>query len=301
MNSKRQLDYINIIFISINHLCFAYFLKHLKWNTFIFGIFFHVLYGLFGIIIGYHRFWTHGSYETNNTFLKIFMMLCGIGTCQNTIRNWCANHRMHHRFEDCNELLDPYSIKKGFMWAHILWIFHKPLTEQTNEKKKIIQEMASKEWKSSIKIINFQQKYYILLMLLMTYIIPYMITKYFTNANRNTILASIFLRVIMVWHCTFSINSFAHKFGNKLYTKYHTSCNNHLIAFFTFGEGYHNYHHTYPNDFRSSNTFMGFNIGAWLLFCLYKLKLVKNMKIPKEIRRNRKNITFDTEYKYYDE
>ena len=292
-----KLNIFSTSTIVLNHILCFLLLKYIKPSMYKF-IFVYWLIGCISITAGLHRLWTHGSYKTNK-YISSILMLFSSGTMQNSIEEWCSNHRMHHRFEDIDISLDPYSIKHkaGFLWAHIMGYFYDPAPNYASMQKKIKKEMYDTVWKKDKKLIKFQHKYYILLAILMAYIIPFAFIKILTKEDNITIIAAILLRLIILWHTTWSINSFAHTVGSINYSKNHTSGNNHLLSLITSGEGYHNYHHSFPKDYKCSENLKCINITGWLIYILYKLGFASDLKIAKVKRGDKisNNITYTYE------
>ena len=114
-----------------------------------------------GITIGYHRLFSHRTFKTYPIF-EWFFMIAGSMALQNTILNWCSDHRRHHKKLDTKE--DPYSIKEGFLHAHIGWVVKK--------NPRMIEGVTDLEEKSAIK---FQNKCYWTMALTLSFIVPLLI------------------------------------------------------------------------------------------------------------------------------
>src|SRR5882757_2331953 len=99
-------------------------------------------------------------------------------------------------------------------------------------------------------IVAFQHKYYMPIAIGMCFFLPMGLGALMGSALGGLAVAG-FLRLVLVHHFTFFINSWCHMFGRKPYTSEHTAKDSFLMALFTFGEGYHNYHHTFANDYRN--------------------------------------------------
>ena len=107
-------------------------------------------------------------------------------------------------------------------------------------------------------------------MVTMAFVFPITFCKYILKTSWKSAVAGTLMRILIVWHATYLVNSLAHYSGTKPFTKNHTSCENKIVSFFAFGEGFHNYHHTYPKDFRASADCTG-NMSAQLLLGMYRL------------------------------
>ena len=219
-----------------------------------------------GITVGYHRLFSHKAFKTYS-FIEWFYMITGSMALQNTIINWCSDHRRHHKKLDTKD--DPYSIKEGFFHAHIGWIFKK------NHNK--ISNVSDLEKKSAIK---FQEKYYWVLSLFLSFILPFCIGLIYGRPFGGLLWGGI-LRVTLVHHFTFFINSLCHYIGTRNYDPNTSARDSWLMAFLTFGEGYHNYHHKFQWDYRNGINWYNFDPSKWIIKFLSIFKLTYALrKVP---------------------
>lgn len=244
---------------------------------------------MLAVTAGFHRLWTHQSYETTN-FIKILLLLLCNSSFQNPVNNWTANHRMHHRYEEINPSLDPYSIKKGFLWAHIISFTNKKSPEYLKEYDKVRLEL--RECRSTDKfgnklidnyLLDFEENYYYPLVILTGFIIPTHTCYLIYNDNYFSCLISVIITIILTWHSTWSVNSLAHLVGTKPYLTEHTSVNNYFVSLITSGEGYHNYHHAYPKDYKASLNLRCYNPTGWFIYILHKFNLAYNLSESENI------------------
>ena len=217
-----------------------------------------------GITIGYHRLFAHKTFKAKPIFEWI-LMLFGSMALQNTIIKWCSDHRKHHRSLDTHQ--DPYSIKKGFFHAHIGWIFKKEDNYKTNN-------VSDLEKKSAVK---FQNKYYWYVAIFLSFILPLLIGFWYNRPIGGLLWGGI-LRVTLVHHFTFFINSLCHFLGKKDYEFNTTAKDSWLMAFFTFGEGYHNYHHKFQWDYRNGIKWYNFDPSKWIIKFLSFFKITYSLK-----------------------
>lgn len=232
---------------------------------------------------GNHRLWTHKSYETS-TAIKWILSIVNTGTVMHSIQSWASDHRMHHMYEDTHPHLDPYSITEGFFHAHVGGIL-KARTEFYNVRQlEVVKEMYMSEWSkpADFKLVKFNNKYYMPLMMVMAFGVPITVFHYYLKTSWETAWAATFLRIVMVWHSTWLVNSLAHWAGDKPFTEQHSSCENVIVSIFAMGEGYHNYHHSYPKDYRASRNCRGFNLSAVLLESMRLLGLVWDCKFVED-------------------
>ena len=153
--------------------------------------------------------------------------------------------------------------------------------------------MEQNEWKSELKLINHQYKYYPLYGLSFGIILPILFEVNVLKNSFKYAMTITLLKVILAWHFTWMINSLAHTLGDKPFDEEATSSNNHICSFFTLGEGYHNYHHRFPKDYKASKDLKCIQVTGLILYILAKLKLVKNRKyVPKEKIYNKGKVEY---------
>ena len=203
-----------------------------------------------GITIGYHRLFAHRTFKTYS-IIEWFYMLTGSMALQNSILKWCSDHRRHHKKLDTKD--DPYSIKEGFFHAHIGWIIKKGDNNYNH--------VSDLERKSAVK---FQEKYYWPLALFLSFILP-MIIGYSYGRPIGGLLWGGILRTTLVHHFTFFINSLCHYLGNRNYDPSTSARDSWIMAFLTFGEGYHNYHHKFQWDYRNGIRWYNFDPSKWII------------------------------------
>ena len=223
-----------------------------------------------GITMGYHRLFAHKSYQTN-TFLEWVLMIFGSLALENTILKWSSDHRKHHSLSETED--DPYSIIKGFWHAHIGWI----VKNTTEEKSRIV---GVKDLKKKSAII-FQNKYYYHIAIIGGVLIPLLIGLIYGRPT-GAILWGTFLRITLVHHATFLINSLCHYKGKRTYDNASTSRDSWFISLFTFGEGYHNYHHKFPSDFRNGISWFAFDPSKWLISILSFFRITSHLRKTKD-------------------
>jgi stearoyl-CoA desaturase (delta-9 desaturase) len=207
------------------------------------------------ITAGYHRLWSHKSYEANK-FVRVVLAIGGAMSLQNSILHWCSDHRIHHKHVDDIEH-DPYSAKKGFWYSHIGWMLR---------EYQIYRYADYSNCRDLQKdpIVMWQHKHYLKIMLGANFGIPLLLGGLNGDVWGMLLLAGVF-RLVVVHHVTFFINSLAHIWGKQPYTDKNTARDNGFLAFFTFGEGYHNFHHIFENDYRNGIKWWQFDPTKWLI------------------------------------
>lgn len=220
-----------------------------------------------GIGSGYHRLWSHRTYEAH-PILKWFLAIFGGMALQNSIIVWSARHRVHHRDVDDNDK-DPYSIGRGFWFAHVGWM---------------IRDFPSGEVDYSIvpdllkdPVAAFQHRWYWTLVWLTNLALP-LFLGWLTGDMLGMFLLAGIARLVLSHHVTFFINSLAHMWGTQPYTDENSARDNHLLALITYGEGYHNYHHLFQSDYRNGIRWWHLDINKWFISTCALLGLARNRK-----------------------
>ena len=204
------------------------------------------------ITAGYHRLWSHRTYEAH-PLMRVFYMLFGSMALQNTILVWCATHRVHHRHVDDVDQ-DPYSIKRGFWFAHMGWMVRDYPSAEV--------DYANARDLTNDPIVMFQERHYLKIALAMNTIFPFMLGMIWGDPWGFLLLAGL-ARLVINHHFTFFINSLAHSWGRRPYTDSNTARDNDIVAFFTYGEGYHNFHHLYQWDYRNGIRWWQYDPTKW--------------------------------------
>ena len=261
-------DYLSLVVFSVFLLVsliglpvFTYFYDFSWFDWTLFGILYMVT-GL-GITVGYHRFISHRSF-TAKPLVKIALLIAGGWAMENSALKWCSDHVRHHAKVDQEE--DPYNAKKGFWHSHVLWIF----TKSPYASEKYVAPFRKDRW------IMWQHTYYFPIVL-SGFVLPAVLGfmhRGWVGFMSALLLAGIF-RAFLVLNSTFCINSICHIWGDQPYGDHNSSRNSWWISLITFGEGYHNYHHANPRDYRNGPVWYNFDPSKWLIYSLSLIGLTK--------------------------
>ncbi|OWR48667.1 Desaturase [Danaus plexippus plexippus] len=233
-----------------------------------------------GITIGAHRLWSHRTFKATpllKTILMIFQTLAG----QNSIFTWCRDHRLHHRYSDTDA--DPHNAKRGFFFSHIGWLLCKKHPYVKELGKRIDMSDLQNDW-----MIMAQKKYYYYLYLIFAVIIPVSVPYYyFGESLKNSLLVCYFARYVFQLNGTWLVNSAAHLYGTRPYDKKLQPVESWFVSFISFGEGWHNYHHAFPWDYKAAELSMHFNQSAKFIRIFEKLGLAYDLKTasPEMVQR----------------
>lgn len=273
---ERQRDWVNILFLSLTPVIgvlgtAAYAIAYgVAWWE---PTLFLVLFGLvsFSVTAGYHRCFAHKAYVSHPALQAVYLFF-GAMALQNSALKWSSDHRDHHRHVDRD--WDPYSIKRGGLWAHILWLFYKEPRELTYENVPDLKENRLVRWQ--YRLNNW-------IGIVVGLGLPTLIGALFGRPLGGLLWGG-FLRIVLIHHTTFLVNSAAHLWGTRPYTEENSARDNGLLAFITNGEGYHNFHHKFPSDFRNGVRWFQWDPTKWLIASLRFAGLARDLrKTPKTV------------------
>lgn len=259
-----------------HHVIAGYALYHLP-SVFSFRLIAEVvlatqLSGMLGITAGAHRLWSHKSYEAA-ALIRAALMLANCTAHQGSIYHWVRDHRLHHRHTDTP--LDPHSIQYGFWYAHMGWLFYRKSPELKTAAANVGMEDIEAD-----SIVMFQHKNYTPLAHLFCFGLPTVYGWYAWNSVWIGYFYFGVLRWVLLLHATWCVNSVAHLWGTKPYNTNSSARQNLLTSLVAVGEGWHNYHHAYPYDYRASEFGWGdeWNPTTLLLDILAAVGLVWNRR-----------------------
>lgn len=247
----------------------------------------YLLVGM-SICAGYHRFFSHKSYEAS-PIVQVFYAIFGAMAAQNSILWWSSAHRVHHKYVDND--WDPYNIKRGFWWAHFLWIFYK------NEEKPNSFENAPDLMQNPI--VMWQHRWHKQIMMIVGFGLPTLIGAMFGDPVAGLLWGG-FLRIVIIHHTTFFVNSLAHSLGKPVYNEAVSARDNWAVALLTLGEGYHSFHHRFPADFRNGIRWYDWDPAKWFIRALRWSGLATSLRetAPPQIEQARMSAALaDVEHK----
>ncbi|KAJ3016539.1 UNVERIFIED_CONTAM: hypothetical protein HDU68_012159 [Siphonaria sp. JEL0065] len=218
-----------------------------------------------GITAGYHRYWSHRSYDATLLWQWI-MMAAGSSAMEGSIKWWSRGHRVHHRFTDTPK--DPYNAKYGFFWSHMGWMIMKQGRLATVDVSDL-----SADW-----LVRFQHKHYPLISVFMAFGVPTLVAGLGWGDWLGGFFFAGVARLVFVHHATFCVNSLAHYIGDYTFDDKRTPKDHFLTALVTCGEGYHNFHHEFPADYRNAIKFYQYDPTKWLIWFASLVGLTYNLK-----------------------
>nr|XP_014270332.2 stearoyl-CoA desaturase 5 [Halyomorpha halys] len=277
VSEKPKLVWFNVFGFAILHLiwlysCYIIMTGKCYLVTTIYTIAAGTLIAGIGITLGAHRLWSHRSYKAKLP-LKLFLLYGQTMAGQNSLWTWVRDHRAHHKFSDTDA--DPHNSNRGFFFSHMGWLMMKKHPEVLRKGKLI--DMSDLD---ADPLIMFQKKYYTPLHLVIAFAIPVAVPYLLWNESLwYSVLVAYVFRMVVHLNLTWTVNSFAHMYGNKPYEKEIIAAQNPYVAFFALGEGWHNFHHAFPWDCNTSEFGQHFNLSSRILSIFAYLGLAYDLKI----------------------
>jgi stearoyl-CoA desaturase (delta-9 desaturase) len=225
------------------------------------------------ITLGYHRLFSHMAFQASWP-VRLVTLIFGAAAFENCALAWVSDHRRHHKHVDHDD--DPYDISKGFFHAHIGWILFKlnpePPYDNVNDLRKD-------------PLVMWQDRFYVPIAVISSFVLPALLGYWHGGAMGalGGFLLGGVARVVAVQHMTFFINSLCHTVGNQPYSNKCSARDSWFMAIFTFGEGYHNYHHEFQHDYRNGVKWWQWDPTKWTIWTLEKVRLVRGLRrVPED-------------------
>ncbi|KZS97073.1 delta9-fatty acid desaturase [Sistotremastrum niveocremeum HHB9708] len=275
-NFWTELNWLNVAILGITPTIALYglFTTKLTWQTALFSVLYYYITGL-GITAGYHRLWAHRSYNASLP-LQYFLAIAGAGAVEGSIHWWSRGHRAHHRYTDTD--LDPYGAHHGLLWSHIGWMIVNP------RRRPGVADISDLR---KNKVVKFQHRWYLPLILGMGFGVPTVLPGLLWGDWRGGFFFAGAARLCFVHHSTFCVNSLAHWLGEAPFDDKHTPRDHVLTALVTIGEGYHNFHHQFPMDYRNAIKWYQYDPTKWFIATCQKLGLASHLRVfpDNEVRK----------------
>lgn len=230
-----------------------------KWVALCFALYFVRMFGITG---GYHRYFSHRSFKTGRTF-QFLLALFGITSMQKGPLWWGAVHRHHHQHSD--EEPDYHSPSwKGFFWAHLGWVLGPDANDVDQRRIADFAKYPELRWLDRWHAVPG-----VALAVLLFFL-----------GGLPALAWGFFASTVLVWHCTFAINSLTHMMGSRRYPTKDNSRNSLILALLTLGEGWHNNHHYYKASTRQGFFWWEIDITYYILKALSAVGVVWELKEP---------------------
>jgi sn-1 stearoyl-lipid 9-desaturase len=262
-STKLRLDWTMIIALVIFHIgAVCAFLPGLfSWQGVGIALLLHWITGGLGITLGWHRLLSHRSFQVPK-WLEYFFALCGTLALQGGILWWVGLHRHHHLHSDQD--VDHHDSKKGFLWSHIRWMCFEIPAE--SDIPRFTKDIADD------RFYQFLNAYFFPLQVVLGVIL-------YALGGWSFVFWGIFARLVIVYHCTWLVNSATHKFGYRTFETTDNSTNCWWVALTTYGEGWHNNHHAYQYSARHGMKWWELDITWITIQVLQFLGLATKVKL----------------------
>ena len=281
-----RIDWVNVVGIGFYHAValLAVLPWFFSWTGVVLALFGAYVFGTLGVNLGYHRLLTHRGYQCPK-WLERSLATLAILSFQDTPARWVAVHRRHH--EHADEEPDPHSPIVTFLWAHMGWLFVRP---PEMERREIYPRYAKDILRDPYYRSMEKQTVY-LGTIIASWVVFFVVgagaaliggstTAEALQFGASVLIWGVFARTVLVWHLTWSVNSFAHMFGYRNYETGEESRNNVLVALVTNGEGWHNNHHADPRSARHGHRWYELDVTYLSLRGLAMLGLATKISEP---------------------
>ncbi len=258
----------------------------LGWTDIVIALVMYAISG-HGITVGFHRLFTHKSFKPNRA-VKIALAIAGSLAIQGPVIRWVADHRKHHKFSDRDG--DPHSpwrygrdlkaLTKGFAFAHMMWLFN---PEQTPQRKYAPDLMKDRD----LVRISRQFPMWVAVSLATPAVLGGLLTWSWQGAVTAFFWGSL-VRVALLHHVTWSINSICHTVGERPFVSRDKSANVWWLAVPSMGESWHNLHHADPTCARHGVLRGQVDSSARIIWAMEKLGWVDDVRWPVKERINSK-------------
>jgi fatty-acid desaturase len=243
------------------------------------------VFGTLGIALGYHRLLTHRGLICPKWLEHSFAIL-GVCCVQDTPARWVSVHRLHHQYAD--ERLDPHSPLAGLWWSHMGWL----MVENHQLARRDIYERYAKDILADRFYVALERNLRWVQIVLLSWVAFFVAgaigasamgcpTPEALRVGASFLVWGVFLRTVVVWHITWSVNSVTHVWGYRRYETGEASRNNLIIGYISNGEGWHNNHHADPRSARHGHTWWELDVTWLIIRLLMASGLARSVATPR--------------------
>lgn len=264
--NQRRSDYVVIAYMAVCHLLALAALPYISWQNAAVAFALYAITGCLGITLGYHRLLTHRSFQVPK-LMERFFALCGMTALQGSPLEWVGHHRMHHAFSDRDG--DPHDASRGFWFSHIGWIFLiEPKYDDMDQLRRYARDIASDPFYRLMQKPLFQISWQAFIGWVL-----------YLAGGWSMVGWGVFVRLVVLYHATWLVNSAAHMWGYKNYPDVDDrATNNWWVALVSFGEGWHNNHHKFAATAKAGHRWWEIDVTYWVITVLRLMGLAKKIK-----------------------
>jgi fatty-acid desaturase len=248
-----------------------------------------------GITIGYHRLLTHRSFKTPK-WVEHIIAIMGICCMEDTPARWVTIHRIHHVHSD--EIPDPHSPRVSLFWSHVGWLMYiNREAYSVASLEKFSKDLLRDPFYMRLETNPYRQFIYIFGQLGVFFLLGFALSFLFSTQlidalalGSSMVTWGVIMRVIAVWHITWSVNSLSHVFGYQNYDTKEDSRNNWFVALITVGEGWHNNHHEDPSAATVQHRWWELDLSYYEIKLMEKLGMASDIITTRQQRRTEQGV-----------
>lgn len=276
--SPSTPDYKVTFYMALVHVMAIPALFTFSWENFWVCFVLYMLTGCIGVTLGFHRLLTHRSFSAPR-WLERFLGFCGTLSMQGGPGEWVAHHRMHHSFTD--KTYDPHNARLGFWHSHMGWLLKViPEFDASENLKRYARDIYRDPFLRFLSDTKVGVYLQILLALTLWAI-----------GGIEWVYWGVFLRLVIVYHVTWFVNSATHKYGYKNYEIDDLSKNCWWVGILAFGEGWHNNHHAFPSAARAGHKWWEFDLTFMIIRVLALFGIISDIKEPELTEQNQERVS----------
>lgn len=279
MKTHGKVEWLRVTpFLALHASCLFVFVVGWSWSAVAVAAAVHSA-RVFGLTAFYHRYFSHRTFRTGRV-VQFIGALLGSSAAQRGPIWWAAHHRHHHRASDLpNDIHSPR--QHGFLWSHMLWFMTR---ENYGTDERMVKDLIKYP---ELRWLERNEFFAPALLAVSMYLLGWGLATWAPGSGTSgpqMLVWGFVVSTVALYHVTFAINSLAHKFGNRPYDTGDDSRNNIWLALVTFGEGWHNNHHYYPNSARQGFRWWQIDVSYYLLVLLSWFGLVWDLKqVPAKV------------------
>ncbi|XP_019154092.1 PREDICTED: palmitoyl-monogalactosyldiacylglycerol delta-7 desaturase, chloroplastic-like [Ipomoea nil] len=228
-----------------------------------------------GVTLSYHRNLCHRSFKIPK-WLEYLFAYCGVHALQGDPIGWVSTHRQHH--QHCDSEKDPHSPIQGFWYSHLGWMLDFNSTNERGEMPTNVGDLESQFF------YKFIQRTYIIHPILLA-------TLLYVTGGFPYVVWGMGVRAVLTYQITFLVNSACHLWGTQAWNTGDLSRNNWLVAMLSFGEGWHNNHHTFEYSARHGLEWWQLDITWYVVRALQAFGLATDVKLPTDAQKKKMALT----------
>jgi fatty-acid desaturase len=261
-----------------------------SWNGLILSVVGTFVFGTLGINLCYHRLLAHRSLKVPR-WLERTLSTLALCSLEDTPSRWVANHRLHHAHSD--EPNDPHSPRSGIAWSHVGWLFRPaPQRKTCDFFDRFARDILADRYYRYLERHPMAIVWIYAAHAAVFWAVGLCVGRWLGGSWQagfscavQWLMWGVFVRTVLVWHITWSVNSLTHLFGYRNYATGEDSRNNWLVAILAMGEGWHNNHHHDPASASVQHRWWEIDVTYYVIRLLERLGLATDVIVPRHVRK----------------